>query len=55
MYGSYQRLRRSSQPEAQRLEKDALYSLEGTNQVYSGAELMYAGLTVVLPSGRFPH
>ena len=36
------------------LEEDALYSLEGTDKVYSGAELMYAGLTVVLPSGRFP-
>ena len=35
------------------LEEDALYSLEGTNQVYSGAELMYAGLTVVLPQGDF--
>ena len=35
------------------LEEDELYSLEGTNQVYSGAELMYAGLTVVLPQGDF--
>ena len=35
------------------LEEDALYSLEGTDQVYSGAELMYAGLTVVLPQGDF--
>ena len=35
------------------LEEEALYSLEGTNQVYSGAELMYAGLTVVLPQGDF--
>ena len=35
------------------LEEDALYSLEGTNQVHSGAELMYAGLTVVLPQGDF--
>lgn len=35
------------------LEEDALYSLEGTNQLYSGAELMYAGLTVVLPQGDF--
>ena len=33
------------------LEEDALYSLEGTDKVYSGAELMYAGLTVVLPQG----
>ena len=33
--------------------EDALYSLEGTDKVYSGAELMYAGLTVVLPSGDF--
>ena len=36
------------------LEEDALYRLEGTDQVYSGAELMYAGLTVVLPQGEFP-
>ena len=35
------------------LEENALYSLEGTDQVYSGAELMYAGLTVVLPQGDF--
>ena len=35
------------------LEEDALYSLKGTDQVYSGAELMYAGLTVVLPQGDF--
>ena len=35
------------------LEEDALYSLEGTDKVYSGAELMYAGLTVVLPQGDF--
>ncbi len=35
------------------LEEDALYRLEGTDQVYSGAELMYAGLTVVLPQGDF--
>ena len=35
------------------LEEDALYSLKGTDQVYSGAELMYAGLTVILPQGDF--
>ena len=35
------------------LEEDALYRLEGTDQVYSGAELMYAGLTVILPQGDF--
>ncbi len=34
-------------------EEDALYSPEGTDKVYSGAELMYAGLTVVLPQGDF--
>lgn len=27
--------------------------LQGTDQVYSGAELMYAGITVVLPQGDF--
>ena len=35
------------------LEEDALYALQGSDQVYSGAELMYAGLTVVLPQGDF--
>ncbi|KXT81541.1 Alpha-galactosidase [Streptococcus oralis] len=35
------------------LEEEALYELVSTNQVYSGAELMYAGLTVILPQGDF--
>jgi alpha-galactosidase agaN len=35
------------------LEQDANYMLQGTGQVYSGAELMYAGITVVLPQGDF--
>ena len=35
------------------LDQDANYMLQGTDQVYSGAELMYAGITVVLPQGDF--
>lgn len=35
------------------LDQDANYLLQGTDQVYSGAELMYAGITVVLPQGDF--
>lgn len=35
------------------LEAEALYHLQGTDQVYSGAELMYAGLTMSLPQGDF--
>ena len=35
------------------LEEEGLYELEGTNIVYSGAELMYAGLTVTLSPGDF--
>ena len=35
------------------LEVEGLYELEGTNIVYSGAELMYAGLTVTLSPGDF--
>lgn len=35
------------------LEEDALYRLEDSNQVYSGAELMYAGLTMDVPKGDF--
>ena len=35
------------------LDQDANYMLQGTGQVYSGAELMYAGITVVLPQGDF--
>ena len=35
------------------LDQDANYILQGTSQVYSGAELMYAGITVVLPQGDF--
>ncbi|SDP26134.1 alpha-galactosidase [Streptococcus equinus] len=31
------------------LEEESFYRLQGTGQVFSGAELMYAGLTVVLP------
>jgi hypothetical protein len=35
------------------LEVEGLYELEGTNIVYSGAELMYAGLTATLSPGDF--
>ena len=35
------------------LDQDANYILQGTGQVYSGVELMYAGITVVLPQGDF--
>lgn len=35
------------------LEEDAFYRLQETGAVYSGAELMYAGLTVVLPQGDY--
>ena len=35
------------------LEVEGLYELEGTNIVYSSAELMYAGLTVTLSPGDF--
>ena len=35
------------------LEEDALYQLQGTETVYSGAELMYAGLTMDLPQRDF--
>ncbi|WP_274641491.1 alpha-galactosidase [Streptococcus equinus] len=35
------------------LEEEALYCLQGTDQVYSGAELMYAGLTAILPQGDY--
>lgn len=35
------------------LEEEALYQLQGTDHVYSGAELMYAGLTMDLPQGDF--
>ena len=35
------------------LEADALYHLQETGQVFSGAELMYAGLTVTLPQGDY--
>lgn len=35
------------------LKEDALYRLEETEQVYSGAELMYAGLTMDTPRGDF--
>lgn len=35
------------------LEADALYHLQETEQVFSGAELMYAGLTVTLPQGDY--
>lgn len=35
------------------LEADVLYHLQETGQVFSGAELMYAGLTVTLPQGDY--
>ena len=35
------------------LEEEALYCLQGTDQVYSGAELMYAGLIAILPQGDY--
>ena len=35
------------------LEEESLYHLQETGQVFSGAELMYAGLTVVLPQGDY--
>ncbi|SDQ49530.1 alpha-galactosidase [Streptococcus equinus] len=35
------------------LEEEALYCLQGTDQFYSGAELMYAGLTAILPQGDY--
>lgn len=35
------------------LEEDSLYCLEETDQLYSGAELMYAGLTMDTPRGDF--
>lgn len=35
------------------LEEEALYCLQGTDQVFSGAELMYAGLTAILPQGDY--
>ncbi|MBF6978856.1 alpha-galactosidase [Aerococcaceae bacterium zg-BR22] len=35
------------------LEEEALYELTESRMQYSGAELMYAGLTMVLPAGDF--
>ena len=35
------------------LEEEALYCLQGTDQVYSGAELMYAGPIAILPQGDY--
>ncbi|WP_422804462.1 alpha-galactosidase [Streptococcus sp. FT1-55] len=35
------------------LEEAATYRLQETGQVFSGAELMYAGLTVTLPQGDY--
>lgn len=35
------------------LDADAFYHLKGTERIYSGAELMYAGLTLVLSQGDF--
>lgn len=35
------------------LDAEANYRLRGTDKVYSGAELMYAGLTMVLSQGDF--
>lgn len=35
------------------LEEGAFYKIAGTDKVYSGAELMYAGLTMDMPRGDF--
>lgn len=35
------------------LDQEAAYQLQGSNQLYTGEELMYAGLTMDLPSGDF--
>lgn len=35
------------------LEPDAFYELVGEGKIYSGAELMYAGLTMTLPQGDY--
>ena len=35
------------------LEEEATYQLQGIDQVFSGAELMYAGLTTILPQGDY--
>lgn len=35
------------------LDPNATYQLAKNNNIYSGAELMYAGLTMHLPAGDF--
>ena len=35
------------------LDEEGLYELQENGEVYSGAELMYAGLTVILSQGDF--
>lgn len=35
------------------LDEEGLYKLQENGEVYSGAELMYAGLTVILSQGDF--
>lgn len=35
------------------LDEDAIYRLDGTEKCYSGAELMYAGLTLDMPNGDY--
>lgn len=35
------------------LDEQSLYQLVGTDKIYSGAELMYAGLTVDMPNGDY--
>jgi alpha-galactosidase, putative len=35
------------------LEEEGLYELQGNGAVYSGAELMYAGITMNLPQGDY--
>lgn len=35
------------------LDADAIYVLIETGQIFSGAELMYAGLTIDMPQGDY--
>lgn len=35
------------------LDPDKFYKLENDGEVYSGSELMHAGLTMYLPAGDF--
>lgn len=37
----------------QGLQPDALYEIVGQDKIYSGVELMYAGLTIALPAGDY--